>query len=278
VTGPQGEFTFGPLPDGEYSVRVEPVRRKHNYDPPPLAQVFLGRTITLAGGAAPEPLEIRAVPHVVIQGTYLNSAGKPRNGSEVSLFGRLDGDFFHTESSTPGENGKFELLAPHGLEQPELDLVTNEHSALRWRMRHDDPLKRGRRIKLNTLEDDISGFEVVRYVAPILLVKAVDEAGAMVAECNPRLTYARPAGDGEEFNSYTEGHHVHIEAQPDGRYRTEQLLPDEPFTVTCKKPGFTATSEELSLAEGAERELVLVMKKDPDGDKPAEEKDKKVGE
>jgi hypothetical protein len=264
VVGSDGAFTLASLPDGEYSLDVEANRSEDNYDPPPLEQVFLRQVITIAGGAAPGPLEIRAVPHVVIQGTYLNSAGRPRTGSEVTLFGRVDGGFYYTRSNSPGEDGKFELRVPHGLEQAELDLITNEHSALRWRLKHDQPLQRGRRIKLGTLEDDVSGFEVVRYVAPILLVKVLDENGQLVRDFKPVLKYTQPPPENGQSLVFTTGRDVNFEEQPDGRFRSSQLVPDEPFTVTIDRPGYTTTpSEGLSLAEGAQREVVFTVKPDP---------------
>jgi beta-lactamase regulating signal transducer with metallopeptidase domain/5-hydroxyisourate hydrolase-like protein (transthyretin family) len=260
VTGPEGEFTLASLPDGKYSVSIE--ANSDSYDRPPLPQVFVPETVSIADGAAPESVDIHAVPHVLIKGTYLNSAGKPRSGHEISMFGYVDSSFFYTRSTSPHEDGKFEIRAPHGVQKVELDLITNEHSALRWRLKPDEPLKRGRRIKLGTIEDDISGLEVVRYTAPILLVKPVDEQGAVVEGCQPVLRYQRNDAGDEQLTVYTTGSHVSFEEQRDGRWRTEQLLPDEPITVEIKKNGYSTTPQELSLKEGDEREIVFVMKKD----------------
>lgn len=272
VSGPAGEFTLASLPDGDYTLRIR--SDSDSYDPPPLSQVFLRQKVSIVDGTAPESLEIRAVPHVVIKGTYLNSAGKPRTGHELSLFGRMDGDFYFDRSSTPGKDGKFEVKVPHGLQQAELDLSTNEHSSLRWRLSPDESLKRGRRIKLGTVEDDIAGLEVVRYTAPILLVKPVDDQGAPIEDCTPVLKYVRDTQGKEELTVYTTGSHVSFESQKDGRWRSEQLLPDEPITVTVEKTGYSTTTQDLSLPEGGRRELVFVMKKDPpaEADEAAEDK------
>ncbi len=70
--------------------------------------------MTIAGGQGPESLEIRAVPHVVISATYLDSQGKPRSGHEVTLFGRWDGSFYAEQSSVPRADGKLQVKAPHG--------------------------------------------------------------------------------------------------------------------------------------------------------------------
>jgi hypothetical protein len=259
VTGASGEFTLPSLPEGDYSLQVGSV--SDSYDPPPLEQVFLRRNVSIAGGLAPQELEIRAVPHVVIKATVLNSAGKPRSGHELTLFGRMDGNFYAEQSSVPGNDGKLEVKVPHGLQQVELDLMTNEHSALRWRMSHDAPLRRGRRVKLGTVEDDITGIEIIRYTAPLVLVKPVDENGALVADCTPVIKYVRSDQAEEELTVYTTGSHVSFEHQQDGRWRSSQALPDEPMKVSIEKAGYTTTPQEVTLSEGEERELVFVMKK-----------------
>jgi hypothetical protein len=247
------------LPDGEYQLHVQ--SDSESYDPPPLEQVFLRQSMTIADGKGPKSLEIRAVPHVVISATYLDSRGKPRSGHEMTLFGRWDGDFYAEQSSVPRADGKLSVKAPHGLQQAQLDLITNEHSSLRWRLAPGEPLRRGRRVDLGTLEDDVDGMEIVRYVAPILLIKPVDDEGRLVADCQPVITYSRQDAEGEEMDQYTTGGHVHCEHQGNGRWRSSQLLPDEPFQVTVKKDGYECEPQDLSLAEGGEQEVEVVLKK-----------------
>jgi hypothetical protein len=177
----------------------------------------------------------------------------------MTLIGRMDGNFYAEPSSVPGEDGKFEVKAPHGLQQVDLDLVTNEHSSLRWRMSHDSPLRRGRRIKLGTVEEDVSGIEIIRYTAPILLVKPVNDQGKPMEGCTPKVIYVRSEQDGEDLTVYTTGGNVSFDLQQDGRWRSSQALPDEPMTVTVEKTGYSATPQDLSLSEGEEREPVFVM-------------------
>ncbi len=50
-----------------------------------------------------------------------------------------------------------------------------------------------------------------------------------------------------------------IEEQDDGRFRSEHLLPDEPFTVTAKANGYQPASRSLTLAEGKTEEITLVL-------------------
>jgi beta-lactamase regulating signal transducer with metallopeptidase domain/5-hydroxyisourate hydrolase-like protein (transthyretin family) len=259
VSDASGNFTLKSLPDGDYEIRV--ASAEEGYNPPPLPHVFLRQKMTIANGVGPEFLEIRATPHVLIQATYVDSTGKPRSGHEVHLFGRMDGEFYAEQSSTPRDDGKLEIRVPHGLQDVTLNLITNEHSALRWRMGADQPLRRGSDLKLGTVEDDVSGIEIMRYKAPILLVKAVDEEGQPLGDWKPVLEYTRPDGEGEQMTMFTAGGHVSFEHQQDGRWRSSQLLPDEPAKISVEKEGYVAEKQEISLPEGAEHELVFALRK-----------------
>lgn len=258
VVEADGTYTLASLPDGDYTLEVEADRAEGNYDPPPLKDVFLRQSLTIEDGK-PQNLIIQAIPHVVLQGTYLDSQNKPRTGHEVMLFGQIDDSFYFARSSTPGKDGKFELKIPHGLRETKLDLITNEHSALKWRMSRDEPLQRGRNVALGTVEDDIYGFEVVRYTAPILMIEAVDEQGNIVSDVTPIVTYTRAASESEEMIMYTTGSRVSFEAQGDGRHRSSQLLPDEPIKVEIKKEGFETAPQELTMQEGEEQKLRFVL-------------------
>ena len=262
TAGLAGEFKLQSLPDGEYELRFRGTGNGKER-PAPLKHVLPRHMFSVANSATPQILEIRAVPHVLIKGTWVDSAGKPRTGSSMHLNGRLNGQFHFESGPSAGNDGRFEMIVPHGLERAELDLITNEHSSLRWRLSPDAPLRRGRRIQLGTVEDDVIGIQIVRYVAPILLVKPVDEQGQPVKEVTPIIKYTRPDEDGESRTNYTTGSNVSFEAQPDNRWRSSQALPDEPMSVTVKKDGYETTTEEVMLKEGEERELVFVMKKAP---------------
>src|SRR5262249_2588846 len=80
-TNDKAEFTMAPLPPGKYVVMQQEGR---------LPGVFVRKQVTLKAGERPEPLEIRAVPHVVIEAQYYNSKGKPTRGHAGHLFGHMD--------------------------------------------------------------------------------------------------------------------------------------------------------------------------------------------
>src|SRR5262249_55534067 len=96
ITNDQGEFEFAPLPPARYEVIPE----EHGYAPPkerrpppkrPLPNmVFVRQHVPLKDDEQPEPIEVRAVPHVVIEAQYVDSKGNPTRGHAGHLSGRMN--------------------------------------------------------------------------------------------------------------------------------------------------------------------------------------------
>ncbi len=265
LTNQQGEFRMNPLPVGEYLVRVEHYPGDHlNRDrtrriPP---AVFVEQKVELRQGETSQSVEVRAVPHVVIEGQYYTSDGKPRTGHGITIFGEL-GDGYYIGHAWPDGNGKIVAKAPKGLKAARLDLVTNEHSSLRWRKSKGEPLSSGRQAELGTVDADIRGIEIIRYEAPIVLVKAVAEDGRAIKNFKVTADYPLPKDKTTGFKFIVDGLNsdVTFEKQDDGRRRSEQLLPDEEFTLTVHADSFKPKSEKLKLPEGAVKELEVKLEK-----------------
>jgi len=265
TTDAKGEFALAPLPPGAYDVqpqdrghdnaRERPLRR-------PLPAVFVGQKVVLKDGEAPAPLEVRAVPHVVIEARYLDGKGKPGRGHECFIFGRMDGAPWHAMAK-PDADGKLVARVPHGLEEARVQLMTNEHGVLRWRKGKDGPLSGKREIDLGTLNEDVKGIELIHYKAPILVVNGVDARKQQVKDFKAQVVYApgkSPKQEGSFFVNGVKGD-VYLQKQKDGRWRSSQLLPDEELTVTVSADGYAPSTTTLRLAEGQVRELDLVLQK-----------------
>jgi hypothetical protein len=131
-------------------------------------------------------------------------------------------------------------------------------------MKKDAPLSAEREINLGTLEDDVKGIEIIRFVAPILVVDAKDKEGKQIKDFKAQVTYqpgVKNKRPGEQFINGVQGD-VYMEKQEDGRWRTSQLLPDEEVTVTVSAGGYKSHTEKLKLAEGTTKHLAPVLEKE----------------
>ena len=283
TTDANGEFALAPLPPGNYLVKPGEYARDASKDrgdrkTGPVPAVFLGTKVVLKGDAKPESVEVRAVPHVTIEGQYYDSKGKPCRGFGPHVVGRLDGVFWFAEAKC--KDGKFVCHVPHGLEDVQLDLITNEHHALRWRKKAGDPLNNNRRVVLGTLTDDVTGFEVVSYNAPILLVKVKSPDGVEVKNPAVGALYGvgkqwGPAGGAEIFGGPDRPSHVSFEGTGAGKYQSSQLFPDEDVTVTAYADGYRSKPVTLKLAEGTTKDVELTLEPAKDEEKKPEKKDGK---
>ena len=133
----------------------------------------------------------------MIEGRWLDSKGQPKSGWGSSVFGRIDGSFWHAQTA-PDAQGVFSLKVPHGLEQVELDISTNEHASAQYRIGKDGPLTKGRRVSLGTLDHDVKGIEIVRYVAPIVMVNATTQAGQQIKGFKATVEYTKEGTNSEK--------------------------------------------------------------------------------
>lgn len=273
-----GQFAMAPLPEGEYDLlvtdapRSNPSRAVH-----PLPAVFLQQRIRLEPREPTKSLEVRAVPHVRVEGQFVDSSGKPISGLAPSLWGTADdgaASWWYGETRND-KQGKFVGRAPKGL-RVKLSVIDNEHHISRLQVSKDGPLLRGRDAELGVLNGDATDIRIVRYTAPILLVQPVaadtktakglvQSLGLLIKPAQVKIKYApgvKPEGeyirDGQPVGD------VSFERQSDGRWRTKQLLPDEEFTLIVSAPGYQTNSQTLKLAEGAVKELTVPLQKAAD--------------
>ncbi len=260
-----GTFTLRPMKAGKYRLDVrnygsELTGEKRSWSrPKQLDDVFVARQIDIGPQDAGRPFTIQASPHVEFHAQYLNSAGEATTGHDVMLFGQLDGQSFYTRFD-PDKDGKIVGKLPHGLTDVRMNAITNEHGAVQVRLKKDGPLHSGSELKLGTIEDDITGIEIIRYRAPIVQLKPVDENGDIVTDCKVAGIYS----DGRDETMQPVGGmatNILFEHQEDGRHRTSQMIPNRKVIFTATAEGFAESSETVELPEGAEQEVVLVLKK-----------------
>jgi beta-lactamase regulating signal transducer with metallopeptidase domain len=247
-TDAEGRFQLGPLGAGQYEFRIE-------HDPragtaPKYAGAFLQQILTLTKDQ--DDLKLRAVPTVEIHVKNVNSQGKPSRGFEFHVFGRLDSSVFFSGQSDRPENGLNTAKVPKGLRNVEIRFMENEHGSLRVRRSPGIAPEAISEIKLNKIDADLAGIEVIHYKAPIVMVKAVDAQGHVIPGFKATGTYVTPPPkDGQPRKRFRK--------QPDGRWRSISLLPDMDLTVGVKAPGWKPDSRTIKLREGEVREVVFSM-------------------
>lgn len=253
-----GNFEFPPLPPGEYSVEVSLPRDDAQGV---LEHVFTRSQLTIPDNGKLDPIEIRALPHVIVRGRFFDGEGKPRASHDQHLFAQFRGESYFTQSTKPGKDGWFEFMVPHGAENVQVSLITNEHSSLRWRTKPDEKYTYGHRAMLGTLEEDFTTLEVIRYRAPMLLLKAVDENGKQITGFKPRSKY-KTRSQTERMGTFISGAlgDIGFEEQPDGRWRSSQMLPDDEVTISIEIEGYESEPQVVDMKEGENRELVFVLK------------------
>ena len=265
LTDADGRYRMAPLAPGTYRVTPWEKPRDRSVEdrtPRPVPAEFLPPKVTLEEGTKIATVDFQAVPHTTMVVQYCRSSGEPCGGHEISFSGGGQQEFYW-KRCRPDANGRIEFRAPIGLEKASLSLITNEHSSLRHRIGKDGPLRNEDRVELGTISSEMEEIAIIRYVAPILLIKAVDEEGELIEDAWVELKYApnrAPLGDSEYLRHGRRAGHVSLSEQRDGRWRTSQLLPDEELTLTVKADGYEPTSKKLSLSEGETREIEVTLR------------------
>jgi beta-lactamase regulating signal transducer with metallopeptidase domain len=258
-----GRFSFDPLGPGDYSIvpgehLSDPIERdRTRYEVP---AVFISKKLSIKEGVAPAAVELQAVPHVLFHAQIVDGAGKKTGGHEFFLYGQIDGGFWHAQGR-PNKEGTVVLKVPHGLQETRVQLMTNEHGALRYRRGPGQPLQNEvRNIDFGTLNSDVEGFEIVRYKAPLVLVSAVGEDQKPIENFGVAGTY--PWGQQQYVVEGEARSDMSFEKQNDGRHRTSQMLPDEEVTFKVTAKGYESATEKVTLKEGETKELIVTLKKD----------------
>jgi len=290
TTDANGDFTMAPLPPGFY--RVIPVET--NLFPPEggifrrLPAPFTSLKVTLKDGETPRPLEIRALPQIVVEAQLHDSKGRPwkgpnliaivsskrndeRRGGLLALLPQLIGDNNEignddgsrsTCSGWPDPNGKIRFHAPRGMHAAIfLNDWSDEYHAMRQRIGKNGSLNNDDRLELELADRDVKDIEIICYESPTVLVRVVAKNGSKPKGTRVKAVYRASRGlkDGEVALENDQRRVDEFREQDDGRFRSVRLLPDQPLTLTVSADGYRPRSEMLQLPEGVTKELELVL-------------------
>ena len=141
--------------------------------------------------------------------------------------------------------------------------MTNEHATTRHRIGKDGPLVEGRTVKLGTLDHDVKEIEIVRYVAPIIVINATTKDGQQIKDFKADVEYTHPGPNHRQGRrpSWAAGRRRTSSrtSSTTGATGHPSMLPDKEVTVTVSADGFEAASRKLSLPEGKTEEVTFVL-------------------
>ena len=130
----------------------------------------------------------------MIEGRWVDSKGQPRGGWSPLIGGKIDGSSWIAQAHADPQ-GRFSAKVPHGLEEATLTIMTNEHAIDAVPDRQGRSAGRGQYWpRLGTLDHDVKDIEIVRYVAPIIVINATTKDGQQIKgfKADVQYTHARP--------------------------------------------------------------------------------------
>ena len=263
-TDKEGRFSTRPIKPGKYTVAVqtkatgalEKLKYANFGDVPPPA-VFVKQSFEVTVASKDKPFVIQAVPHIYISGQCYNPKGEFTRCHLPSLIGRLNGQWMDFRSTKGDRPGEFRILAPHGIKNSNLRFTTNEHTGLTIQFEGQEPSPQTD-YRYETIEEDITNIKVVRYVAPIVQVKLVDEKGNSVEKAD---VMARYVNDDKNKKMMMNGiSSAHFERQHNGVFRSSSLVPDTPFAIIVRSEQYETSETTMSMKEAATEEITVKLK------------------
>jgi hypothetical protein len=269
MTAADGSFEFRPLPARKYE--IQPTESSGDTSTSdggrdevkqPLPAVFMSQTVMLKKGGA--SVELKAVPHVVMEAQRLNSRGEKREGSTINLIGALGDDTWMT-SADSSPTGAYRVLVPKGLTSASVSLIYDPDSAFQYRLTKDSPLQYGRDFRMGTIDQDLKGVEIIHYAAPTIVITVTTKEGLPIEDLLPSVDYTDPKYDGRGDKLYHSGKSGQSETDVPfddiggGKIRTIQLVPDREVNVTVRAEGFKPESRKITLAEAKTEEMKFVL-------------------
>lgn len=266
-TDQDGRFTMAPLAANEYEMRVERtysnlkgvVDRKYEVAAQ-LPAVFARTDVKIEQGVVPQPLRLQAVPHVQVTASFVDNDGNPASPVTMDVGHINYTDFWEGDLS----KGTAKCLIPHGVDAV-LHFRLPQDESIRYRLSKDSELKNvagNGSVPIGSVTDDISDLEVVRYKAPTIHVRVVDEDGnqvpgdVIVSGTYPSGTQPIYVSTAPQVKS-----DVRFRKTLSNSFRSGGLLPDEELIIHARAAGYETGSKTIRLPEGKEENLRIVLKR-----------------
>jgi hypothetical protein len=292
TTEADGTFALGPLRPANYLIYGEGQSPYFDWGLDAAVHARAIRVVRparvyLKEGASPEPLVLREMPTVRVELRFVDSKGKPTRGSTTMLWGLLPeypnppGRFpvpayLKREGLTSAVNaperedpwepsawgvqdqsdddGRVVFFAPQGLHDASVGVLPEEEAtAFKHRIDPNGPILPVPPAHLGVVEGDRQ-LTIIAYRAPTVLVSVKTEDGAVPEELSVMAGYAiGPQNYGSQFVR-----------QPDGRYRSQSLMPDHEYKITVRdRHGVydLAPVQRISVPESGTADLSFLLRK-----------------
>jgi hypothetical protein len=272
LTDDEGQFELAPLPSARYVIAPEavPIETPGNLGrrPHALPAAFEHREFNITAASELEEIELRAVPSAIVTVKFLDSNGHPTQGLSELFLGGATGQLHYSTKLFVDQNNTAVAHTPKGLKDVRIDIPYG-HLSIRHRAAPNAPLSKNREIVLGTLDHD-RVVEIIRYRAPTLIVDVKDAEGKPPTGVQVEAEYikADPAG---ERRSHSVTRNVSLRAQPNGRWKSHELLPDEEFTLKVTADGYAPYAETRLMREGELAEISVTLEKSSAADEESSE-------
>lgn len=278
-TDSHGMFLSAPISPGRYNVDVAGsyIGPGANVIPPDY-RVLHPVIIDVKDGDEIVDVELKEIPTVHVQASFVDALGHPAWGDIVHIQGSIpDGEkvdqILHRvgEIDTPRGNegsgfgvvvapdrdGKVDLRVPKGLKNTVIHaFVYDETIALRTRKEPGARLKFSGIAQFDEIDSDRSGIEFICYRSPHILIHIkTDEGEPLPKEINVHGLFIYNNGSyGGSFKEVSEGEFLSI-----------SLLPDHDYTLSASANGYYISRiPHVNLPEGASAEYTIRLKKKPE--------------
>jgi peroxiredoxin len=292
TTEADGTFALGPLRPANYLIYGEGQTPYHDWDLDAAAHVQAIRVVQparvyLKEEASPEPLVLRELPTVRVELRFVDSKGKPTRGSTTKLGGLLPNDphppgrapipanrkregttsalnvperedpweptAWHVQDQ-PDDEGRVVFYAPQGLKHAFVTILPEEEAtAFKHRIDANGPILPVPPAHLDVVERDRQ-LTIIAYRAPTVLVSVKTEDGAVPEELSVMARYTIEA----------QGYISQFVRQPDGRFRSQSLMPDHEYAIRVRDRRDVydpAPLQRISVPESVAAELSFLLRK-----------------
>jgi hypothetical protein len=157
-----------------------------------------------------------------------------------------------------------ETRVPHGLRDVNFVLQGQPDPAVfKFRRDSHQPLhygSSGTSFRIDEINDDIEGLEIVRYKSPVLIITAIGENEQHLKDFQVKAKYLNTPFDRQVVN--VNRSEVNFSSLGNGTAQSQNMLPDEEIAFTVSADGYSPVEEKLIFKEGERRQLNITLRKE----------------